>query len=356
MKGKAIMTVGAVLAVLGLAFCAVLVSMNMAATTPPYDPEAGSEDVGDDGFPKINWKKWKEKNEDIVGWITVPGTKVDFPIVKAPKSDPEYYLRRDIYGNWNINGTIYLDAHSDGGLLTSSNAVLFGHHMDYGNMFAQLAQYSDKKWAKKHRKVLVQTPEHKVVYRVGASDIINAWSTMKHTEFASTSEFEKWRDGAYGESDMKLADKLGSDRILSLVTCSYHYWGNERTVTYCQPYKVDGERASFDELPKLLGKTAPEKADEAAESARSVKAVEDAIDRIGEVGLTSHTAIETARDMYNMLSASEKESVSNSAALDAAQSRFDELLEQAQDKEEEEKERAAESEKETEAGGEVVGE
>ena len=87
-------------------------------------------------------------NNDLVGWITIPGTVVDYPVVQCEDSD--YYLEHDFYGNANINGQIILDTLCDP-YTPSYNLILSGHHMKNGSMFGDLPEYRNKNYWEKHK-------------------------------------------------------------------------------------------------------------------------------------------------------------------------------------------------------------
>jgi len=81
-------------------------------------------------------------NSDMVGWITLPDTKLNYPVVQTP-SDPNYYLKRDFYKNSSRHGTVY--AHAWANIETpSDNVTLYGHNMRDGSMFAALHKYNSK--------------------------------------------------------------------------------------------------------------------------------------------------------------------------------------------------------------------
>lgn len=87
-------------------------------------------------------------NNDLVGWVNIPGTIIDYPVVQCEDSD--YYLEHDFYGNANINGQIILDTLCDP-YTPSYNLILSGHHMKNGSMFGDLPEYRNKAYWEKHK-------------------------------------------------------------------------------------------------------------------------------------------------------------------------------------------------------------
>ena len=78
------------------------------------------------------------QNHDLVGWLTIPDTVIDYPVVQNQEND--YYLTHDFFGEENVNGQIILDAPCDP-YTPSYNLVISGHHMKNGSMFGSLPDY-----------------------------------------------------------------------------------------------------------------------------------------------------------------------------------------------------------------------
>lgn len=85
-----------------------------------------------------------------MGWINIPGTVIDYPVVQSQDSD--YYLEHDFYGKENINGQIILDSLCDP-YTPSYNLIISGHHMKNGSMFGDLPEYRIQSYWEKHKLV-----------------------------------------------------------------------------------------------------------------------------------------------------------------------------------------------------------
>ncbi len=105
-------------------------------------------------------------NRDLVGWIAIPGTVIDYPVVQTQDSD--YYLDHDFYGNENINGQIILDTLCDP-YTPSYNLVISGHHMKNGSMFGDLPEYRTLAYWEKHKLVEFDTLMERKQYVVFAA-------------------------------------------------------------------------------------------------------------------------------------------------------------------------------------------
>lgn len=199
-------------------------------------PQAGgfTSDADGDGFPEVDWKYWLKLNPDIAGWITIPGTPVDYPIIQARSSEPEFYLRHDVNRDANPYGCIFIDAECDQGL-QSQNCVIYGHHMADGSMGAALASYTDESWASEHSKLLIQTPDWKRALNFRGARVINGREESKRTQFAGKRDFEEYVEtcmDACSSRGSLMGDAMLPTRMYTLCTCSYTRFDDERTLTY----------------------------------------------------------------------------------------------------------------------------
>lgn len=84
-----------------------------------------------------------EKNSDMVGWVEIEGTKVNYPVM-SNKDDPEYYLHRDFEKNNSKYGVPFLGVFCDPFKLTD-NVIVYGHHMKDGSMFTGIMGYEKQR-------------------------------------------------------------------------------------------------------------------------------------------------------------------------------------------------------------------
>ena len=144
----------------------------------PISADASGSDAASDGVPTVDWDYWLSVNPDIVAWVSVPGTEIDYPVVQASADDPTFYLDHDVYRGWNPYGCPYLDAACAGRGIDSPLALMFAHHMNDGSMFSAFASYSDAGFAAEHDEILLQTPEGNARLRVVAVDVVD--SNVEH--------------------------------------------------------------------------------------------------------------------------------------------------------------------------------
>ena len=131
---------------------AQVVGMSEAGTTGETMPEKKVPEV-DNEIDETNAIKETEyvsaidfavldsQNPDVVAWIQIPGTQINYPVVQG--KDNDYYLHRDLNGQKSTAGTIFLD-YADQADFSSLHNVLYGHHMKNGSMFKDISRYKDQ--------------------------------------------------------------------------------------------------------------------------------------------------------------------------------------------------------------------
>lgn len=199
----------------------------------PISADASGSDAASDGVPTVDWEYWLSVNPDIVAWVSVAGTEIDYPVVQARSGDPTFYLDHDVYREWNPYGCPYLDAACVGRGIDSPLALMFAHHMNDGSMFSAFASYSDAGFAAEHDEILLQTPEGNARLRVVAVDVVDSNVEHKRLEFATDEEFDSWFGELLDEADVVLDEDAQGEGIKAFCTCSYGRWnGHERTIVY----------------------------------------------------------------------------------------------------------------------------
>ena len=224
-----------------VAVAGITCMMEHRGARPEGSPHAARAD--EDGFPSIDWDRWMDVNPDIVGWITIPGTNVDAPIVRAPEDDPRFYLEHDVYGDPNFTGCPYLDADCcDRGLLRCPNSVVFGHNMGWNqDLFGDLENYADAAYAAAHRDALIQTPDARFHLQVRAVETVSGDEPAKQTRFSSADDFSAWWHRRFSHAAVRLGgESLDGKRLLTLCTCSYGSLPDERTIVYCTVADEEG--------------------------------------------------------------------------------------------------------------------
>ena len=169
-------------------------------------------------FPEVDFEALWEQNPDVVGWIYIPDTKVNYPVLQGVDNDQ--YLRHLITGKYNTAGSIFLEA----GIaddFSSQNNPIYGHRMKNGTMFADIAKYRTQEYYEDHPIGYLVTPEKNYIVHMFSGYVISAWGNAWDTSF-SEEGFAKWLDGVCRKSEFS-SDVVPTtnDRILTFSTCTY---------------------------------------------------------------------------------------------------------------------------------------
>jgi len=193
---------------------------NMKPALP--EPQEGSPDL-----PIMDFTELKAGNPDVVAWLTLPDTKIDYPVVQG--EDNAYYLNHDAKKRPNKNGAIFLDyrAHAD---FSDFNSVIHGHHMKSGAMFQNLVKFKEKAFWDSHTSAILYTPGYTYSLEIIAVAVVRHDSPLFQYAFASPAEKTAHLDEIRGSAKFyRDVGITGDDRIVTLSTCSYEF-KNARTM------------------------------------------------------------------------------------------------------------------------------
>ena len=111
----------------------ILLPQKAAEPQPPViNKPAGAETLPDEDdtiWPEVDFAALREINPDIVAWIYIEGTKINYPIVQG--GDNSYYLKHLFSGEWNGSGCIFLDFRNDASF-ADRHSIIYGHHIKNG--------------------------------------------------------------------------------------------------------------------------------------------------------------------------------------------------------------------------------
>ena len=174
------------------------------------------------GWPQVDFEQLAEVNPDVVGWILIEDTLINYPVVQG--SDNSYYLKHTFEGKSNAAGTIFLDAGCAGDF-SGENSVLYGHHMKNKSMFAGLVKYKKQAFYDAHSQAYLLTPTayYKIQFFSGyvSGTSGSAW-TIDFEEGEYGVWLEEIRERSCFDSEYAPTE---ADRIVTLSTCSYEFTG-----------------------------------------------------------------------------------------------------------------------------------
>lgn len=171
------------------------------------------EAVNDAEFRKIDFESLLKTNSDVIGWIYIPGTKVDDPVLKGENNDT--YIRTGIDKQPNHGGCIFVDEVNNGDF-QDQNTILYGHRLRNGLRFNNIANYRDQQFFEEHPYVYIYLPDGSInVYKVYAICKINAYSTL----YAKDINYQKYTQTILKNAIQKCEISDEEAPLIMLSTC-----------------------------------------------------------------------------------------------------------------------------------------
>lgn len=198
-------------------------------------PEA--EEEGGASFAQL-----LETNAEVCAWLTLEQTRIDDPVVQG--SDNLRYLNTDVYGNFALAGSIYLDARNERDF-SDSFSLLYGHHMEKGRMFGDLDLYKDEAFFSRNGAGTLILPEGSYALRVFAVLLVPASETLifapKQTEIAALLDYASAHALYLKAEEAERIAAAEAPQILGLSTCSAEYT-DARTVVLARMERIEGSK------------------------------------------------------------------------------------------------------------------
>ena len=228
-KGKPALIIALVLLAIALVAAGILF-YRYWSQQQAYDELETYVEVEDPNVVKLadlsaDWDALREINPDIVGWIYIPDSKINYPIVQGP--DNQKYLNTAFNGanGWfSSAGTIFIDVKNDPAF-TDRNTFLYGHHMRDGSMFAALTDWESDAEFNKHRDIYILTPNGNYYAKTFSLLKTNGSEPIVVTEFDSDESYQAYiqkmlnRSMVEQEGEVFTADQV--KQAFALCTCEY---------------------------------------------------------------------------------------------------------------------------------------
>ena len=165
------------------------------------------------------------ENSDCVGWLTIPDTGIDYPIMHTP-DEPERYLRRDFYEQSASGGTPFLDgrnvAQAEG-----QNLIVYGHNMLDGSMFKPIVQYLEPNFRQTHQDIYLELDNTQYRYQVLAVLETTVDSPVyRYTDLSDPAAESDFRSALFDAANLDVIHH--TEGYLTLSTCGD--WGGDTRV------------------------------------------------------------------------------------------------------------------------------
>lgn len=195
-------------------------------------------------------------NPDYKGWLTVYGTTATGAVVQGETNDT--YLRTDIYGEYSVPGTLFLDESTDTDL--RGNMIIYGHKMNDGTMFGALDKFKDADFFADNGTVCWEGEYGKEYYQIFALMVIPGYTTDPNFI-----DIEQWNNNLTPDETLEMLTVIqdrasifqnltfdcDNDKFLFLVTCDYNI-NNGRMLLAAKKLKPVSEDATNEGLPVIV--------------------------------------------------------------------------------------------------------
>ena len=182
-------------------------------------------------YPEVDFDSLLAINEDVVGWIYIEDTAINYPIVQG--EDNREYVSTSVDGKYNQYGSIFMDYRNTSDF-SDRHTVIYGHYMKNGAMFRDIRKYDDPQFYEAHPTGMIMTPEENFQFEVIGGYVASTADASWQLSFAGEEDFGAWLQDSMDRSTIGgTVVPSVNDRILTLSTCSYEF-SNARFVLVCR--------------------------------------------------------------------------------------------------------------------------
>lgn len=177
--------------------------------------EGGTDDPVKDFI--VNWDELLSMNPDVIAWIQIPDTKINFPVLQGENNNT--YLRKNIYKKYSRGGCIFVDSHNKDNFM-DLNTIIYGHNLNNGSMFSGLKKYKDKDYLQKYNYIYIYLPTGEALkYKIFSFskvkadnyDIYNPYVDDLTTYYEIISRYNKFNELAPSDTSLP---------VITLSTCT----------------------------------------------------------------------------------------------------------------------------------------
>ena len=175
----------------------------------------------------LQLEELKKQNNDIVGWLEIPNTKINYPVLQT--TDNEYYMTHTYRKEYSKDGSIFLDKDYNWDV-PSSNLLIYGHNNKNGNMFQELLKYEDESYYKEHPTIEFTTVNEDCTYEIIAVFKSRVYyksekNVFRYYYFINAENEEEYNNYVEESKKASLYDTGKTaeygEQLLTLSTCEY---------------------------------------------------------------------------------------------------------------------------------------
>ncbi len=169
----------------------------------------------------VDFDYLREINPDIIAWILVDGTEIDYPVL-YDSTQERFYLSHNYAGAYTMYGSIFMlsECRRD---FANFNSVIYGHNMLDGRMFAQLHRFEKQDFFDAHDSILIYTPDRVLEYRIFAAYMTDKLNQIVNFDDATPETRQAYIDRIFSHETRAIFREgvrvTPDDRIVTLSTC-----------------------------------------------------------------------------------------------------------------------------------------
>ena len=181
----------------------------------------------------IDFEALWEINPEVCGWLTIPDTTVDYPILQHEGEDQSYYLKHTIYGEATTAASIYTEWYNSKDF-TDPNTIIYGHNMKQG-MFHDLRYFGEQEYFNEHQELYIYLPDRILRYQIFTSYEYDNRHLLASFDFKDEEVYAEYLEDILNPRSMYVMLREGvelttEDRIVTLSTCVANKPNNRRLV------------------------------------------------------------------------------------------------------------------------------
>ncbi len=172
----------------------------------------------------VDFSDLQEKYPDVVAWIQVPNTNINYAVMQSGSNTPEdFYLDHDEEGKKKRYGSIYIQKYNTADF-SDPNTVLYGHNMASGSMFANVHKFKKKAFFDENQYLYIYLPGHVLTYRIYSIFNHNSRHLLWAYDFETEEGYQKFIDKTLNPKTSTKQVREGvtptpADRVITLSTC-----------------------------------------------------------------------------------------------------------------------------------------
>lgn len=185
-----------------------------------------------DKYPYIttNINNLIQENKNTIGWIQVPNTNINYPVVQT--TDNDYYLTHDFYNKQSSAGWVFLDYRNNLENI-DTNTIIYAHNRLDNSMFGTLKNTLNTDWYQNNKYIYFNTTNSMNTYEVFSIYTVNANNFKNSINLTNETETQEYLNDIKNKSIVNFnIDVTANNQIITLYTCANNNF--DRTILHAK--------------------------------------------------------------------------------------------------------------------------